>query len=744
MVHAPLGTVLRQIRTLADPEPADRELLQRFVTQHDPAAFAALVRRHGPLVLGVCRHVLQHVHDAEDAFQATFLVLAQSAASVRKGDALACWLHGVAYRVAMRAKRDAARRRHYEKQVPPRAHPSWDQAWREVQAVLDEEIQRLPETYRGPFILCCLDGKSRAEAAAELGLKEGTVWSRLAEARRRLQQRLARRGVTLTAVLGALAVSQTVRASAVPAGLVNATVQGVALGPPILSTRVSALAEGVGMTLVLTRWKLATLVLAAVGLLAAGGGLWGQRPDVPQPIAAQQPKQAAPAPVKPATPAAARKPKSLPFLEEDGEQVTLRGQVLGPDGKPFAGARIYLAYHTVKQLKHPLRATSRADGRFRFTYSKAEFIDSESINWRGEPWRYYDVLVTAPGYGPSWVWMPEVKDELKLQLVKDDVTVRGRVVDLQGRPVIGATVQVLGPPWATVLDDVTTDRNGRFIIRGIGRDRSVELRVSGPTIELKRVGVTTHSQVGGKPADQVTVEVVAGPTKPIAGTVRARDTGKPLAGALVRAKLVDPRTLNDDVYGVAAITDDQGRYRLLGMSKLARYEVTVYPLIRDGYLFATQWVGDTDGLKPIDLNFSLRRGVPVRFRLLDPATRRPVHGIAQYTLARANPLWTEACAPFTPEFILPPKVWFHSITPDADGYFRFVAYPGHGAVFATAGHGIGPYAHAQLRAEDKTRSYYPLGKGEPNNGFLDIVNGYHVIDTDRTDRPLSFDILLTK
>src|SRR5437016_3942010 len=150
MATASLGSTLLRLRQLAagplGPVLSDGQLLHSFATRNDHDAFAILVRRHGPTVLSVCRNVLRHEQDAEDAFQATFLRLAQGAASVRKGEALAGWLHGVAYRTALKVKRDAARRRAREQraQVPTPGNSSWDVAWREVQVVLDEEIQRLP------------------------------------------------------------------------------------------------------------------------------------------------------------------------------------------------------------------------------------------------------------------------------------------------------------------------------------------------------------------------------------------------------------------------------------------------------------------------------------------------------------------------------------------------------------------------------------------------------------------------
>src|SRR5262249_16650965 len=203
------------------------------------------------MVLRVCRRVLHHEQDTEDAFQATFLVLARHTGSIRKREALASWLYGVAQRTAMKAKRSAARRRNHEAHLRdatpgPAASPSWD----EVQGVLDEEIRRLPETYRAAFVLGALEGKSAPQAAAELGVKEGTVWSRLARARRLLQQRLTRRGIKLAGVLAALAVVDGTARARVPALLANLTIRSgllVAAGEPaagVIPTHVAALPAG--------------------------------------------------------------------------------------------------------------------------------------------------------------------------------------------------------------------------------------------------------------------------------------------------------------------------------------------------------------------------------------------------------------------------------------------------------------------------------------------------------------------
>jgi RNA polymerase sigma factor (sigma-70 family) len=229
MASAPLNVVLRQIRSLvgtpAVAEGTDAHLLERFLAGREEEAFAALVQRHGSMVLSVCRRVLHHTQDAEDAFQATFLVLARRAAAIRKQAALGSWLHGVAYHLATKARARDARRRWHESRARARrsAEPGLETAWRELQAVLDEELQRLPETCRAPFVLCCLEERTHEEAARQLGWPVGTVKSRLARAREQLRRRLAGRGLALSA--GSLAVVLTANAAsgALPADLILPT-----------------------------------------------------------------------------------------------------------------------------------------------------------------------------------------------------------------------------------------------------------------------------------------------------------------------------------------------------------------------------------------------------------------------------------------------------------------------------------------------------------------------------------------
>jgi RNA polymerase sigma factor (sigma-70 family) len=206
----------------------DAELLKRFSAGRDEAAFAALVNRHGPMVQGVCRRILGNAHEAEDVFQAVFLVLVQKSSSIRRPELLANWLYGVACRIARKARirtiRQEARERKAEKM--PLHEQLLDLEWAELKQVLDEELSRLPEKHRAPLVLCYLRGQTNAEAAAQLGWPSGSISDRLAQARETLRKRLNRRGMNLTAALLAVLLLEKTASAGVAPGLVTATVEG--------------------------------------------------------------------------------------------------------------------------------------------------------------------------------------------------------------------------------------------------------------------------------------------------------------------------------------------------------------------------------------------------------------------------------------------------------------------------------------------------------------------------------------
>jgi RNA polymerase sigma-70 factor (ECF subfamily) len=290
MANAELGRIAGALRGRADP--SDAELLDRFRRDRDDAAFAALVRRHGKAVLAACRHVVSDPATVDDCFQATFVVLLRRIAVVEAAT-MGSWLHAVAHRVAVRARADAARRRAREGVAAGRRGegvPAPDPSWREAVAVLHEELDRLPDGYRLALLLCDLGGRSREEAAAELGWSPGAVKGRLERGRKLLARRLARRGISPSVTLLAAVTGNSVGAGGPPPGLVEVTVRAAAGAS---SPAVAALVRGVLPMSGMMRVGLAGAVLAA-GLVVAGFGMTRADPpggrDGLAPAAGQPPK----------------------------------------------------------------------------------------------------------------------------------------------------------------------------------------------------------------------------------------------------------------------------------------------------------------------------------------------------------------------------------------------------------------------------------------------------------------------
>jgi RNA polymerase sigma factor (sigma-70 family) len=291
---------VRRVAAAADSAALpDRELLESFLAHSDEAAFAVLLRRHGPMVLGVCRRLLPECHDAEDAFQATFLVLVRKAHVIDRRELLANWLYGVASRTARKARVQRARQRCRERLMASMSEPQRSDATpaSDLRDVLDQELGRLPEKYRVPLVLCELEGCSRQEAAQALRIPEGTLSSRLSRGRQLLARRLTRRGVTLSLPVLAATLAES-RAAAVSFGLLETTARAAATlavgggATGLVSGQVLALTEGVLRTMTPLKLKIVLAVLLTFVLL--GVGLW------PRPAAMVQAGAAAQAPARPA------------------------------------------------------------------------------------------------------------------------------------------------------------------------------------------------------------------------------------------------------------------------------------------------------------------------------------------------------------------------------------------------------------------------------------------------------------
>jgi RNA polymerase sigma factor (sigma-70 family) len=793
MVIETLGAALRQIEGLfadgAVTGLSDAQLLERFVGRHDVTAFEAIVARHGPMVLSVCRGILRDPNDAEDAFQAVFLVLVKKAGSIRGRVILGGWLYRVAHRVAIEANRAAARRRARERQAGAMAAvttstdgPSVPD---DVLPALHEEIARLPEKYRLPVVLCDLEGLPQAEAAGQLRWSERTLRRRLAEARDRLKSRLTRRGLAPDgAMLGAVFLREA--RAVVPPAWNAAAVRGAlhTINPPVAAGTVSAAARSLTQEVLKTMF-VRKLTIASATLLGAGMLTWAAS-------VAMAPRGDEPSKESEAPAAVARRvePAPDPRPEPDPFDATgtfpVRGRVLDPDGQPVAGAEIYITHHRaafdwnrndpLPRIQRGRVAVAGADGRFRFEFDKAA---SDSPYTDGPAWHEAEIAAVAPGFGPAWIKAGSLGNggEAAFRLVRDDVPIRGRILDLQGRPVAGATVRIndiakaddgvdldalladgtlpyakatsryVGPTWLGHQGTWTTDADGRFEIKGVGRDRIVGLGLEGAGLEHGRLSAMARPartaprprpQPTRKPRGQLfygpaadpllvgaTFEHVAGPTKPITGVIRLKATSQPAAGVTVAG--IEPVT-----WTVAyAQTDAQGRFRLVGLPKAEVYQVHVEPRPGvDPFLRLWTEVNDTEGLKPIEMTCELPRGIVVTGRLIDTATGRPVRAkVVHFLKLPTNRNEGEASLG-------------HASSDDPT--FRLTVPPGEGMLMACARGEDTPYTRARLRKADKGKGIGDLNDGETYRTIMHANHTCKIIDVPADAGSFIVDLDLTR
>ncbi len=642
-MNATQNDFLRHLRSLMAKQAvdtlSDQQLLQMFLNEGSEASFAALVQRHGAMVFGVCRRSLRHTQDAEDAFQAVFLALARQAASIRRQESVGVWLHGVAYRIAEKMKHTAVRRAAHERRLsaPTPGDTMEDITWRELRSVLDEELQKLPEQYRAPLVLCYLEARTQDEAARRLGWSKNTFSRRMNRARELLARRLTRRGLTLSAALAVPLLLQPeatatvlplLAASTVRAGLTVATGQQIA---PLVPIEIAALVEAGTGTFFMRRATIALLML--VSLMLGLGGLLAHH--------GLQPRPHVEAPSAPPTPLA-----SPTHRASRDEAIELTGRVLDPIGKPFEGASVYLWTTTTKtKPDRRVRAITDADGRFRLAIRKADLG------------RLAKIVATAKDHGPDWIDLTELKpgEEATLHLVKDDVPIQGRILDLEGKPIPKAAIRVLELHQAdldklirllkryryfsypksietealTTRAQAVTREDGRFQLRGFGRERVVQLEISGENIErvhcfvMTRAGRATELKTGDPEYYSANLDHFAAPTKPVIGTVRERGTGKPLAGITVKYWINETKT------------DANGRYRLIGIAKKHDYSISA---AGTPYFAVTKrQIPDTPGFDPITVNFELERGIQIRGRVLNKATGVPIDAEVRYHTLSDNP-----------------------------------------------------------------------------------------------------------
>ncbi|MGP0069119.1 MAG: sigma-70 family RNA polymerase sigma factor [Isosphaeraceae bacterium] len=508
------GSVVRQLGSLFECGSAaglsDRQLLERFTAQRDAAgeaAFAALVARHGPMVLDVCRQLLGDRHHAEDAFQAVFLVLARRAGAIRDPELLGHWLYGVALRTARCTRSQLARRRRKEEgdamrhsgpglstavepMVPPADRPAID---REQAEALHVEIERLPRSFRLAVILCYFEGLTLDEAARRLRCPPGTVGSRLARAREKLRRGLTRRGVTLPAATLAAALAPRSASASIPSPLCDITTRAAirfAAGQAAAgaSASATALTRKVLRSMLLHKLEITMLTLMCLGAVVTGVGYLthalaiddqpGKAFDGPQPRLATKPD-----------------------LATDPGRMIATGRVLDPAGKPVRGALVEVIGRPRKPWvgtdesmnRHALlgRGSTGHDGRFRFDASRTSSVGFFEVH----------ALSVAPGFGIGWASLNPDADQPTVEVrLQAEQVIQGRLVDISGQQAAAVEIRVAyvrhrytsgpidgllfwdGPPEGlrTWPGPVKSDDQGRFTLAGIGRGCEVHLGVHDP------------------------------------------------------------------------------------------------------------------------------------------------------------------------------------------------------------------------------------------------------------------------
>ncbi len=587
---------------------SEGQLLARFAVG-DEGAFEAIVTRHGPMVRGVCRRLLYDPWDVEDAFQATFLVLLRKAGSLRDGESLGPWLHGVAYRVAARIRARAARRTGEESKGarPEAVESACDLERSELRILIDEEIRRLPEKYRGPVVLCYLEGRTHEEAARRLRCSAGSVRGRLDRARQKLKDRLVRRGVAPAAGLAALAAGGDSAAAAVPASLVAETVTTLARAATATAVSGTAsasaleLADGVFRAMIVAKLRVAGSFLAAAAILLAVGAAWlltlggsiaREGRDAPAPVASRGDARA--------------------DIQGEGQAPSIEIRVVDHrTERPVPGVALSVE---VGRNPHSRTATDEA--------GRASVAIPEPLTG------FLSVVARKEGFATVTLWFPspfreeDLPGSYTLKLYPAE-TVGGVVHDEQGRPVAG--VRVAPTVWTGSADirylrediaepaPATTDAQGRWQCPGMPAaidPNRVSIRFTHPDYEAVNV-----------PNGQALVDVRRGQAtvlpRGVELTGRVVDpAGRPVLGAKL---LRGPDRYGGDV--LVAETDQEGRFRFAHTPA----GETLLTVQATGYAPAMETVLVRPGLAPVEVR--LQKGQMIRGRVVD-AKSEPLAGAA--------------------------------------------------------------------------------------------------------------------
>ncbi len=550
----------------------------------------------------------------------------------------------------------------------------------------------------------------------------------------------------------------------------------------VVSAAAKQLSQEVFKVMLLQKLTWASATLLAAGLIAWGASATlvslGQEPSKKTVASPDSPAQGE-------AKAAVPQPKPGP-TDADGT-FPVRGRVLDPAGKPVAGAAIHVwhypkhGWNSTDPVTHGQRgrvAVSGPDGRFHFDLDTSP-SDFPYLDY--PVWHEAKIAAVAPGYGPAWLAAGSLLKggEAPLELVRDDVPIRGRVVNPQGRPVAGVTVQAYriaavnagidpgslmaasefqddratsyytDPTWLGRQGTWTTDAVGQFEVRGVGRDRIIELGLDGPGLAHLDVHVMARpsqtpprlrQQPSGTSPEMMlmsgpapppplygaTFELIIGPSKPIVGVVRIKGTGRPAAGITVRG--IEPTTRT----WIYARTDKDGRFRLLGLPKAGVYQLRTEA--RSGiepYLNVSPLtVSDTEGLKPIETTIEVPRGVTITGRLIDRTTGRPV---------RAKHV-NYIKLPTNPNDGYPGTGHGGAVVPT----FKMTVPPGEGLIYASVRGAEPPYTRARLRKEDRGKGIGGPGDGEASTIRLDSHHAYKFIDVPADAKDFTVDLELTR
>ncbi len=639
---------------------SDSQLLSRFVRGDEvgQAAFAALVARHGPMVLGVCRSLLGDPHDADDAFQAVFLVLARKARTIRDPELLGNWLYAVAQHTARKARARRFGRESREQAIMGRASETAQESPgqlntgmidREDAEALHEEVGRLPGSLRAPIVLCYIEGMTHDEAALRLKCPVGTIRSRMAKARELLRGRLVRRGFVASAlVLTADSLPRGVLAS-VPASLAEQTTRAAAsavahtTAAGWVSTSVLRLADEVLATMFWSHLAMSTSAIVALVMCASGVGLvLAQRSDSKKP----QPEMKAEAPAVPLDRAKSHskaEARAIPVRGVDAaheKTMTVTGRVLDPEGRPREGVSVGFYTFPTTGLRRAgegartelivVPVTTDREGRFQLITSRTASITHHRVC----------VLAGSEGFGMGWQALdPDAeKPDIEIRL-RPERLVRARLIDLQGQGASGVKVVVqrvaalvdgvrdgiaffdASPsslPWSSAA---TTDAQGWFTLRGIGQGEGVEVQVRDDRFARQDLHIEAED---GNPAQKRTFVLNAAHI--IEGRVTYADTGKPAAHA--RLVVQGGRYISGEA-------DADGRFRLNPFADNPErtetgekiFTVFAHPGDGEPYMSLSKDLPWQPGAPRQTLDFVLPRGVLLRGTIKDATSGKPLEGV---------------------------------------------------------------------------------------------------------------------